>query len=109
MTKKEAILQTIDMWKWLAEIGARKRDYLNLVKKLTFEEIYNIQNACYLCEYKEKSKFKTCPIFKRCFDCMKPQYNYVEWIDSGSVEKRKRIAYSIYLALREYYEKKYLK
>jgi len=111
MTRRAAVRQTMNMWRWLAKTGLRKMDYLLIAKKLSYDEASSIVNQCYLCHYLCQHAVASlrgkCPIFKYCSECVSSKYPYRNWVNSRNREESKQAARLVYLGLRRYYEKKF--
>uniref|UniRef100_A0A6H1ZS60 Uncharacterized protein n=1 Tax=viral metagenome TaxID=1070528 RepID=A0A6H1ZS60_9ZZZZ len=114
LTKKEAILKTIKMWKWMSEQPDKTTKYMYFIRN----HLKQVKNECYLCEY--TSYHKSCPIFKtfgKPKHILHPDYLfcsyecennliYNKWRFSEELHLKEN-AKKIYLALLKFYKSKY--
>jgi len=83
LTRKKAILITIDLWEWLAETGEIGKGHWLTSKG------YRFLSDCPLCEYNDRARNRIgsdscgcCPYYQEFGDCLEARTPYESWVDA---------------------------
>jgi len=111
MKYKDAVINHVKMWEWLAKTGKDKVDYFN---EVAFEDKGLLKNDCYLCDFVfsntlDFSCFHKCPVVwdtgKMCMSFTATPSLFDRWSVENDISDRKKLASKILkLKIKGYYK-----